>query len=155
MQADLEPASFEALPDFASDDFVEALACFQRSAKLIASDAPSQRPGVKPGPELVAACRAALSLGADVSQGKARIFFTDNFQPFRLKGPGFVTAYYEPEVEAKLEPDANFGVPVLSRPSDLVTLNDAPYPRTRWRNLDQRASLRRRFLDPLPRSARD
>ena len=109
MQADLEPASFEALPDFASDDFVEALACFQRSAKLIASDAPSQRPGVKPGPELVTACRAVLSLGADVSQEKREISSPRIFSRSGSRAPVSSPPITSPKSKQRLSPTRILG----------------------------------------------
>jgi membrane-bound lytic murein transglycosylase A len=56
----------------------------------------------------------------------ARGFFTRWFKPFRIEGEGFVTAYYEPEIEARRERSGQFATPVLSRPADLVTLNEAP-----------------------------
>ncbi|ULO25513.1 MltA domain-containing protein [Methylocystis sp. SB2] len=43
-----------------------------------------------------------------------------------MKTKGFVTAYYEVEVDARLSPEPGFTTPVLSRPRDLVTLNDSP-----------------------------
>jgi membrane-bound lytic murein transglycosylase A len=124
--ADLESASFDALPGFASDDLREAFACFFRSASLLASGKPSQRPGVSPDPGLVAASNAALATGGELSREEARKFFVARFCPFRLKAAGFVTAYYEPEVEARLAPGADFATPILPRPPDLVTLNEAP-----------------------------
>ena len=53
-------------------------------------------------------------------------FFRRWFRPFRVSGSGFVTAYYEPEIEARLRPEPGFDTPVLARPDDLVTLNDRP-----------------------------
>ena len=37
-----------------------------------------------------------------------------------------LTGYYEVEVEARREPEPGFATPVLARPGDLVTLNEAP-----------------------------
>jgi membrane-bound lytic murein transglycosylase A len=119
-------ALLEALPGFADEDFRDAYACFLRSAARITRGEPSQRPAVLPDANLLAACRATLALGEQPTQAEAREFFLGYFQPFRLAAPGFVTAYYEPEVEARLAPEPDFAVPVLGRPADLVSLNHAP-----------------------------
>jgi membrane-bound lytic murein transglycosylase A len=124
---DVEPISFAELKGFAADDLSEAFAVFRRSAARIAANAPSQRPAAAPDASLIAVSRAALAQGSpDLSQGDARSFFLDHFRPFRLAERGFVTAYYEPEVEARLVAEPDFPVPVLARPADLVTLNEAP-----------------------------
>jgi membrane-bound lytic murein transglycosylase A len=124
---DAEPISFAQLKGFAADDLSEAFAVFRRSAALIVANAPSQRPAAPPEASLIAAGRAALAHASpELSQGDARSFFLEHFRPFRLAGRGFVTAYFEPEVEARLQPEPDFPVPVLTRPPDLVTLNEAP-----------------------------
>ena len=113
----LTPVDFGAIE---ADDLGEALAAFRRSAERIALAQPEQRPACPTFPGLASAARAAFE------SDDAGAFFRRWFQPFRLTGRGFVTAYYEPEVEARLAPEAGFETPVLSRPPDLVTLNDAP-----------------------------
>jgi membrane-bound lytic murein transglycosylase A len=70
---------------------------------------------------LLKACRAGLSYTGDASK-----FFTEWFAPFRVTGEGFLTGYYEVEVEARREKEAGFSAPILSRPVDLVTLNETP-----------------------------
>jgi membrane-bound lytic murein transglycosylase A len=124
---DLEPIGFDALAAFAQDDLCEAFRVFRRSAQTLIEGAPVLRPGVGPGAELIAAARRALEeTGAAESQDAARAFFESNFRPARLPAAGFVTAYYEPVIEARAAPDAEFRVPVPTRPEDLVTLNDTP-----------------------------
>jgi membrane-bound lytic murein transglycosylase A len=124
---DLEPISFASLEGFASNDLGEAFNVFYRSAVRIVAGETSQRPGVAADSRLVAASRAALAIGSPLlPQNEAKSFFETWFRPFRLSGPGFVTAYYEPEVEARPEAGADFAIPVLARPPDLVTLNEAP-----------------------------
>lgn len=123
---DLKPISFDAIPVFGQDDLAAALEAFLRSAALIAAGAASQRPGLAPSAELIALSRAALESRETLrSNVAARDFFATHFRPFKLTKPGFVTAYYEPVVEARREPDHEFAVPILARPKDLVTLNDA------------------------------
>lgn len=116
----LSPVAFEALDGFTRDSLDEALAAFRRSAVRIVTAETEQRPARQPPPGLVAASQAALE------EANPEDFFRRWFRPFRLNRAGFVTAYYEPEVEARLAPEPGFETPILSRPPDLVTLNEAP-----------------------------
>ncbi|WP_442755474.1 murein transglycosylase A [Methylocystis sp. JAN1] len=120
-QADIEPIPFGAIAGFDADDLDAAFSAFRRSAAHLVSGAGEQRAARRPSPGLTAAARAALSGDID-----GHAFFRRRFQPWRLRKKGFVTAYYEPEVEARLAPEPGFGTPALSRPPDLVTLNDSP-----------------------------
>ncbi len=142
--ADLESVSAGALPGFREDDLAEAFFVFRRSAERIVAALPEQRPARPPPEGLVAASRAALA-GADPVT-----FFDTWFAPFRLSGPGFVTAYYQPEVEARRAPEPGFATPVLARPADLVTLNETPLTGPKGESL---TSARRRpdgLLEPYP-----
>lgn len=121
LRAPGEPISFEAIPGFERDDLDEAFAVFKRTAARIVARDEDQRPACAPSPGLAAAARAALD---GPLAGAA--FFRRWFQPCRLPAEGFVTAYYEPEVEARRAAAPGFETPVLSRPCDLVTLNEAP-----------------------------
>lgn len=116
----LSPVAFEALDGFGGDDLDAAFAVFRRSAALLLSGAAEQRPACAPSAGLIAAARAALD-GEDASG-----FFRRWFSPWRLPHKGFLTAYYEPEIDARLAPEPGFGTPALSRPPDLVTLNERP-----------------------------
>lgn len=117
-----DEAGFADLQGFAADDLDAAFAAFRRSAeRIVAPLAQQQRPARPPPPALVAACRAALDGVAD-----PRAFFTRRFVPRRLRAPGFLTGYYEVEVEARRISEPGFETPVLARPEDLVTLNEAP-----------------------------
>lgn len=118
---DLEPVAFDSIAGLAHDDSAAAFAAFRRSAEIIAARAQEQRGALPPPPALVAAAHAALS-GVDDAGG----FFRRWFRPHLIKREGFVTAYYEVEVDARLAPEPGFETPALSRPFDLVTLNDAP-----------------------------
>lgn len=62
----------------------------------------------------------------------ARAFFERHFVPHRISpedgSQGFVTGFYEPEVEASPVRTDRFRVPLLSRPDDLVDVDDANRP---------------------------
>ncbi len=118
---DLAPISFEAIPGLEGDDLDAAFSVFRRSAARLTAGAAEQRAARPAAPGLIEAARAAL--GCETSGAD---FFRRWFEPFRLPKKGFVTAYYEPEVEARLTPAPGFATPALSRPPDLVTLNDDP-----------------------------
>ncbi len=72
-----------------------------------------------------------LDLAASVAPqnaAQARAFFETECRPFLIEpengGRGFVTAFYEPEVEVREEPDEEFRFPFYRRPDDLVDLDD-------------------------------
>lgn len=118
---DSEPIAFEDIAGFEADDLDAAFAAFRRSARHLFDRLPQQRPARAPAAGLIRAARAALEWesGADA-------FFRVWFRPHRLPQQGFVTAYYEPQVEARLTPEPGFETPALSRPPDLVTLATTP-----------------------------
>jgi membrane-bound lytic murein transglycosylase A len=113
--------AFGRLAGFDGDDLDAALGAFRRSAEIILSGSAQQRPALAPSAGLVAASKAALS-----QSGDAAGFFKSWFTPHRLSTPGFLTGYYEVEVEARRAHEPGFSTPVLGRPADLVTLNGAP-----------------------------
>lgn len=72
-----------------------------------------------------AACAAAIALGEGIDGETARTFFETHYTPHEVDGaeqPGFVTGYYEPELQGSRERGGEFLVPVYRRPDDLVTL---------------------------------
>ncbi|MBI1980807.1 MAG: MltA domain-containing protein [Methylocystis sp.] len=119
----LEKIGFEEIDGFFADDLAAAFSAFRRSAEIIVANAQEQRSAVPPPPSLISASRASLE-GVD----DAARFFKNWFRPRLIKTQGFVTAYYEVEVDARLSPEPGFTTPVLSRPLDLVTLNESPLP---------------------------
>lgn len=123
----IEPASFDDMEGWAGDDHAAALACFRISAKRMV-----ERPYSSKALGVDAAALAALAPVALTWPGEARTFFERSFQPFRVapadSGTGFVTGYYEPEVEASPVRTARFGYPLYRRPPDLVGIDDATRP---------------------------
>lgn len=125
---EFEPLEFHALDGWASDDHGAAFETFVRSAKrLLARASESATP--RTSEALLAICRTALEL-ADAAPrlppDSAREFFERMFTPSRVTGgpPGLLTGYYEPVLFASRERTADFGVPLLRRPPDLVNLVD-------------------------------
>lgn len=65
----------------------------------------------------------------------ARQFFEQYFSPCKIvssqaKKYGFVTGFYEPEIDASLVKTDEFSVPFYRRPTDLIKLTDSNRPET-------------------------
>ncbi|TXM94163.1 PAS domain S-box protein, partial [Methylobacterium sp. WL103] len=78
--------------------------------------------------DLAAACTAAAALAPDQAKG----FFRERFSAYRVVRPadgteperraGFLTGYFEPQLDGSLTPGPGYTAAVLARPDDLVTL---------------------------------
>lgn len=118
---EVRPLSFSDLPGWEKDDHGAAFSAFRDTCAPILDGAAALRDALPPGEALKTACRRAR----ETPPAQARVFFETHFTPFDIRpkgGDGFLTAYYEPELEGALEKSAAFPVPVLARPADLVTL---------------------------------
>ena len=125
------PVGFSDLPGWDEDDPAEAFSAFRRSAfQSLVKPYRTGALGVdfQAFGEAYAAARAASHL----DRLGARAFFERHFIPMRIAaddgGKGFVTGFYEPEVAASPVHTARFAVPLLSRPLDLVDVDDANRP---------------------------
>lgn len=102
------PAS---LPGWSEEDHRAALAAYAAGC------------GVARDPAGRAVCDRARALRSP-GAGEARAFLETNFtvQPVATAdgGTGLLTSYFAPEYAARRRPDAEFDMPVLGRPSDLV-----------------------------------
>jgi membrane-bound lytic murein transglycosylase A len=109
MPFSLKPPSFEEVEGWAADDHAAAFRAFLRSCHA--------------DPELPHAA-GAKALGERIDRATARDFFENRFTPHAVaeSGPGFVTGYYEPEIEGSYVQSETFPVPVYRRPRDLITL---------------------------------
>ena len=123
--------SFDEIFGWNSDDHEAALSCFRVSAAGLINSNFQSRNAVKVPPALIAAAKFALALDSvQIGRQGARQFFESNFRPYAHRGTeGFVTGYYEPEVEASRIRTAEFSIPLYERPDDLVALKgDTEYP---------------------------
>ncbi|RFZ83560.1 transglycosylase [Shinella sp. WSJ-2] len=128
----LVPARFSALPGWGEDDPSPLMAgmfrCRDHIRNVKAYKTGSL--GITAG-ELLTLLDAAA---AEKPEGAAavRAFFEAHCVPFRIEkadgSAGFVTAFYEPEVAVKAEPDADYRYPFYRRPDDLVDIDDANRP---------------------------
>jgi membrane-bound lytic murein transglycosylase A len=133
--ASLETLQFSDLDEWLKEDHSAALSCFRVSAKRMAAKPYSTKKLGIDADLLAIAGKAALALeDSELRDGeRARRFFEDWFLPHRIiphqnQAKGFVTGYFEPETEASPVQTARFQYPVLSKPDDLVTIDDDTRP---------------------------
>lgn len=124
----LTPLDFEQLPGWQPSELPPP---GRLSWRLVA---PSQRSrhqsrvGRPASSEFVELSSRALEIG-DNPDAVSR-FFRENFRPFEVladtgAGEGFVTGYYEPELEGSSTRTTEFTAPVLARPKDLIDMREA------------------------------
>lgn len=119
------------MPGWHDDSHAAAFAALRRSARR-AGEKPYRTGslGVEAGAfdGAFAEAREAPSL----DDRAARDFFERRFLPFRVapegRERGFVTGFYEPEVDASPVRSERFAVPLLGVPDDLVKIDDANRP---------------------------
>ncbi|MFG1409572.1 MltA domain-containing protein [Xanthobacter sp. VTT E-85241] len=129
--ARLESAAYATLPGWAQDDQSAAFSTFLASCGALrarpAEVGPPDNAALVPGLRITCdnARRLVRTLAPEtVSAGVARLFFEANFRPYRIvpekSPPGFLTGYYEPELDGALTPTGDFKVPIYGRPTDLI-----------------------------------
>jgi membrane-bound lytic murein transglycosylase A len=131
LSAAFQIVSFADLPGWIADDQSGAFEAFRRSAMYILSKPyRSGSLGVvfSSFSEAYEAARATKSL----THGEAKAFFEIHFVPARVvpedSDSGLVTGFYEPEVEASPFRTERFCLPLLSRPADLIDIDDENRP---------------------------
>ncbi|MDA4845340.1 murein transglycosylase A [Hoeflea poritis] len=132
MIASLTPVSFKDLPGWDCDDPTQIL------TGLI--DCADHARNVKPYKTGTLGLQwrdfmpaiAALEESPPRTQDEARRFFEAHFVPLRIQPAGgkdgFVTAYYEPEIDASPVRTDRHIYPFYARPDDLVDVDDANRP---------------------------
>jgi membrane-bound lytic murein transglycosylase A len=128
----LTPTAFTALPGWKDDDPSSLFAVMQRCRQHMRTVKPYRTGSLGIPSQALEKIFAAADGFPRQSAEEARRFFETHFQPFlicRNDGqPGFVTAFYEPEVEVSAVPDAVWRYPFYRRPDDLVDLDDSNRP---------------------------
>ena len=128
----LRPIAFAELPGWAEDDPSALFAILRSCLKQVREVKPYKTGSLGLSVEdLLPLLEAAENYrGGDAAE--ARRFFEAQCQPFlvsRKDGQrGFVTAFYEPEIEVSATPDAVWKYPFYRRPDDLVDLDDGSRP---------------------------
>ncbi|MBC8131135.1 MAG: MltA domain-containing protein [Rhizobiaceae bacterium] len=132
----LRPAAYKDIPGWADADPRPALAAFCLSAERFLDGAVSTGTLGIDAVAFLPAAAAALPLKHEaVSASAARDLFEAHFHPATLAAKtedrsvrGFLTGYYEPEVDASLVPDARYRFPLYGPPHDLVKVDDVSRP---------------------------
>jgi len=137
--------SFDDLPGWGDDDQLPAFEAFRRSA-FHAPVKPYRSGALGVDFGAFAAAYAAARTAPPVNRPEARTFFERHFVPMLVRpdtGAGLVTGFYEPQVEASPVRTERFAVPLLSRPADLVDVDDANRPQ----GMDAYLAFARRTAD--------
>lgn len=128
----LTPLAFAALPGWEEDDPSSLFAVMARCLRHMRDVKPYRTGAVGIPSE---ALEAVFTEAAGMHPGSAeaaRAFFESRFQPFLISRndgkPGFVTAFYEPEVEVRDAPDSTWCYPFYRRPEDLMDVDDSNRP---------------------------
>lgn len=120
-----------ALDGWSHDRQSEAFKAFLRSCAAMEEMPPAPGGlGLVDPTALAAVCRAASALPRDLGDAAARRFFERHFEAVAL-GPreaGFLTGYFEPEIEGSRHPTSRFSVPLYGLPPDLVSLDGTNRP---------------------------
>lgn len=131
-----EPVGFAAIAGWMEDDHSAAMAAFLQSAHRMRQRAYTTKKTGIDGSALARVGELAMALPSSVlgDSSGCREFFESHFEPARvhpagnLHSAGFVTGYYEPEIAASTSCSAEYAVPILARPDDLVEFTDADRP---------------------------
>lgn len=125
--ADLEPTSFDFLEGWAQDDHRAAFETFLKSAAAVID----ARNDLRPARPIPGSFRRFAEQALEHANSDPRLFFETRFAPYFVRphqGRGFLTGYYEPEISGSLTQSAEFPIPVLGRPHDLVSFHGDQAP---------------------------
>jgi membrane-bound lytic murein transglycosylase A len=126
------PIGFGALPGWNNDDHLPAFSAFRRSA-FQALTKPYRTGALGVEFPAFAAAFAEARDHPPPDRPAATRFFEQHFVPAKISPDpaksGFVTGFYEPEADASPVRTDEFSVPLLSRPADLVDVDDTNRPK--------------------------
>jgi len=125
-------SGFEALPFWGQHDARPALSAFVRGCTTWSQSEPEallnpNLPQYGRYKDWSQACQSAAVLDSVAPSAiDVRNYFESWFAPVSLathqESDGLLTGYYEPEVEVRINPDATFSEPILSKPKSTTTL---------------------------------
>ncbi|MDX8446203.1 murein transglycosylase A [Mesorhizobium captivum] len=123
--------TFGDLPGWAEDNHLTAFAAFKRSALHVLTK-PYRTGALGVDFNAFAEAYAEARSVSPANRLEARSFFERHFVPALVAaengGAGLVTGFYEPEVEASQVKTEWFVVPLLSRPADLIDIDEKNRP---------------------------
>lgn len=127
----LQPARFSDIPGWQDDDHLKAFYAFLQSAQTHLKIKPYRQKSLPVDVDRFNhVCRMAieLSIQRNLTEETAKEFFEQNFAPFLVNENGFVTGYYEPEIDVRFEKDEIFKYSFYQRPDDLIEIDDPDNP---------------------------
>lgn len=126
-----QPTEFFEIPGWLCDDFTESFSTFVQTAThyLEISTYNSKRFDIDQD-AFFDACRVAVELSKqkNLTETDIRQYFENQFSPVKVSENGFVTGYFEPEIEVSFDPNDRFRYPFYKRPNDLVDIKDPSDP---------------------------
>ncbi|KJS07774.1 MAG: transglycosylase [Hoeflea sp. BRH_c9] len=136
MGLSLRREDFSTLPGWAEDTPGPAFAAFRRSAIHALQVRPYRTGSLGLShADFLPSYRAALAQPASesgyLSDADSRAFFETWFRPVALRpddSEGFVTGYYEPEIEVRSRPESGYRYPFLRKPENLFKIADPANP---------------------------
>lgn len=139
--AHFEPMEYSQISGWSCDDYLEALNALLWSAKRCNEKVYKTKALNVDAKALNVVLQKMLekNFKGFKSQLAAKEFFELNFEPYLIVPNGvpekksgafngFVTAYFEPQIEASKIQTERFKFPILKRPSDLVAITDEERP---------------------------
>ena len=137
----LRATRFDALPHWSPEELTAVWPTYLASCRAVVENRSTLRPGALATPEMVGACACALAL-SEKPESIERYFY-ENFRACEVTrtpdSSGFLTGYYEPEIDGSIEPTGEFPTPILNRPSDLIDMRGVN--RAGWDRLLEGARL--------------
>lgn len=132
MALSLAPVSFDHLPGWRSDDPTPIVDGLKDCSRHIALVKPYKTGSLGLSCEDLAPAFSAAVEENPRTASQARHFFETHFQPFEIRpgehGSGFVTAYYEPELEVSAHRSKRYCHPIYRKPHDLIALDQSNRP---------------------------
>ncbi|MBO6518804.1 MAG: murein transglycosylase A [Rhodospirillales bacterium] len=112
------------------ENFADALPAFVRSCDAIEKKDPGKAVGSDPRmgtyADWIAICKDARLIRPG-NQIEAKYFFESRFTVYavadRIEREGLFTGYYEPELAGRWAPEAEYQIPIYSRPEDIISID--------------------------------
>ena len=128
----LEPATFADLKGWEDDDPSSLFRAMKDCRTHIRDVKPYRTGAVGLSADDLLTLLEAAEGKEPRNSAEARAFFEQHCQPFFIRrdggAAGFVTAFYEPEIEVSAEPNEIYRYPFYRRPDDLIDLDDSNRP---------------------------
>jgi len=155
----LDPLSYDDLPGWNQDRAAEVLPALKRSCDRILrlpTDRSIGHDGIAgTAADWYAPC-AAVARVAPGDHAATRAVFETHFQPWQVsdngRAEGMITGYFEPEITGSRQRKGRFTVPVLGKPSDLVSVDLGRF-RPEWRGEQLSGRVEGGRLVPYPTRA--